>query len=128
MDYLKRSTIDPNHLPGRVIHNCVGQGNYPISSKKMTVCFAHYSADSGPMAPHNHAEETVVVLSSEKGYVRWGLGKDKLEHKQMLEAGDVMHFAELEWHVFGYDEGGFLDVLCMYGQVDKIRPEDIARK
>lgn len=37
-----------------------------------------------------------------------------------------MHFPELEWHVFGYDEGGFLDALCIYGQVTNIRPEEIS--
>lgn len=40
--------------------------------------------------------------------------------------GDIMHFPELEWHVFGYDEGGFLDALCIYGQVTNIRPEEIS--
>ena len=39
-----------------------------------------------------------------------------------------MHFPELEWHVFGYDEGGFLDALCIYGQVTNIRPEEIQRE
>lgn len=124
MDFLKRNSIEENHLPGRIIQNAVGKG-YVINSEKMTICFAHYSAESGPMEPHNHAEETVVVLSAEKSFVRWGTVKDNLEHKQALAAGDVMHFPELEWHVFGYDEGGSLDALCIYGQVDNIRPEEI---
>ena len=38
-----------------------------------------------------------------------------------------MHCKEWEWHVFGYEEGGYLDALCIYGQVDNIRPEDILK-
>ena len=60
----------------------MGKGDYPVSSEKMTVCFAHY---------------------------------------------DVMHFQELEWHVFGYEDGGYLGALCIYGQVDNMRPEDILK-
>ena len=37
-------------------------------------------------------------------------------------------FPELEWHVFGYDEGGFLEALCIYGQVTNIRPEEIQKE
>ena len=36
-----------------------------------------------------------------------------------------MHFPPLEWHVFGYKDGGYLDALCIYGQVTNIRPEEI---
>lgn len=45
-----------------------------------------------------------------------------------MNKGDLMHFPELEWHVFGYDEGGFLDALCIYGQVTNIRPEEIQKE
>ena len=130
MDYLKREQIKQDHLPGRVIQNAVGSAQkcYPVPSTKMTICFAHYSAESGPMEPHNHAEETVVVLSARDSFVQWGDSKGNLPHKQMLNSGDVMHFAELEWHVFGYNEGGSLDALCIYGQVDNIRPEEIDNK
>ncbi|MBE6907378.1 MAG: hypothetical protein E7476_14005 [Ruminococcaceae bacterium] len=126
MDFLQRSAVNKSCLPGRVIQNVVGK-QYPIESGKMTVCFAHYSAESGPMEPHNHAEETVVVLSAENSYVLWGSSKDCLEHKQVLQTDDVMHFAELEWHVFRYEKGGHLDALCIYGQVDNIRPEEIQK-
>ena len=42
-----------------------------------------------------------------------------------LHEGDLMHIPPLEWHVFGYKEGGYLDALCIYGQVTNIRPEEI---
>ena len=47
------------------------------------------------------------------------------EHEVRLA---LMHFPELEWHVFGYEAGGFLDALCIYGQVTNIRPEEILQK
>ena len=37
----------------------------------------------------------------------------------------MAHFDELEWHVFEYDKGGSLTIIVIYGQVDKIRPEEI---
>lgn len=129
MELLRRNERIKKYLPGRIIENAVGKGqDYPIKSEKMTICFAHYSEESGPMEPHNHAEETVVVLAGEKCYVKCGPSKDKMSEKHMLIAGDVMHFPELQWHVFGYEEGGFLDALCIYGQVDNIRPEDIVKQ
>lgn len=124
MDYVKRDQIAQQHLPGRVVQNAVGR-NSAVASEKMTVSFCHYSAQSGPMQPHNHAEESVVVLACKDAYVRYGSGPDTLEHQVELEQGDLMHFPPLEWHVFGYREGGFLDALCIYGQVTNIRPEEI---
>ena len=42
-----------------------------------------------------------------------------------LQKGDLLNFPPLEWHVFRYREGGYLDALCIYGQVTNIRPEEI---
>jgi len=127
MDFVKRDDVLRNPLPGRVVQNAVGR-NSAVASEKMTLSFCYYSAESGPMAPHNHAEESVVVLSCRDAYVRWGSGPDSLEHTVRLQEGDVMHFPPLEWHVFGYDEGGYLDALCIYGQVTNIRPEEILQE
>lgn len=127
MDFVARNEITRNELPGRVVQNAVGQ-NSAVSSQKMTVSFCRYSAESGPMAPHNHAEESVVVLDCRDAFVRWGSGPDNLDHTVYLHPGDLMHFPELEWHVFGYEEGGFLDALCIYGQVTNIRPEEILQE
>ena len=127
MEFVQRADIKRNKLPGRVVQNAVGRES-AVASEKMTVSFCRYSEESGPMAPHNHAEETVVELDGRGAYVRWGSGPDSLEHTAMLHPGDVMHFPELEWHVFGYEEKGFLDALCIYGQVTNIRPEEITGK
>lgn len=127
MEYLKRNAVKKNELPGRVVQNAVGH-NSALLSEKMTISYCHYSEESGPMAPHRHAEECVVVLDCKDAYVKYGSAEDSLEHKVMLETGDLMHFPEMEWHVFGYDEGGFLDALCIYGQVTNIRPEEIEGK
>lgn len=124
MDFVKRSQIPANPLPGRVVQNAVGR-NSAVASEKMTVSFCRYSAESGPMAPHNHAEESVVVLACRDAYVRYGADPEHLDRQVDLEPGDLMHFPPLEWHVFGYGKGGFLDALCIYGQVTNIRPEEI---
>lgn len=124
MEFLKRDDIRCNCLPGRVVQNAVGH-NSALISEKMTISYCHYDASSGPMEPHQHAEESVVVLACSKAYVRYGNGKERLEHMQSLAPGDLMHFPEMEWHVFGYEAGGWLDALCIYGQVTNIRPEEI---
>ena len=126
MEYLSRDRIPENRLPGRIVQNAVGR-NSSLASEKMTVSFCRYSAESGPMAPHNHAEESVVVLSCRDAWVEWGGEPDSLLCRQELKPGDLLHFPPLEWHVFRYSEGGYLDALCIYGQVTNIRPEEIAQ-
>lgn len=63
MDFVKRVDIKHNDLPGRSVQNAVGR-NSAVASEKMTVSFCRYNAEYGPMAPHNHAEESVVVLTA----------------------------------------------------------------
>ena len=124
MDYRMRNDLNRQVLPGRIIENVVGV-NGPIGSERMTVGFATYSAEAGRMEPHNHAEETIYVGSSDRGWVRYGGRPEALQHKLALEAGMVLHFDALEWHVFEYDEGGSVEIVFIYGQVDNIRPEEI---
>jgi hypothetical protein len=124
MEFIQREELVVEKLPGRKIQKAVGKAS-AVSSRQMTVGFATYSAESGPMEPHHHAEETVVVLDCEKGWVRWGASKDNLTERHMLQKGSIMHFDELEWHVFEYETGGFVDITFIYGQVDNIRPEEI---
>lgn len=127
MRVVEREDIKKDMLPGRIIVKAVGKDS-AIVSQKMTVCYATYSAVSGPMEPHNHAEETVVILDCKNGWVRRGPSKDNLNEKYMLQKDTVMYFDELEWHVFEYGEDGYIDALCIYGQVDNIRPEEILQK
>jgi hypothetical protein len=111
-------------LPGRIITKAVGKGS-PCESGRMTVGYADYCEEAGPMEPHNHAEETVYIIRSVKGYIRYGDAKDNLGARILLKAGMLIHFAPLEWHVFEYDKGGRVEIIFIYGQVDHIRPEEI---
>lgn len=124
MTYFKRDDLERIMLPGRVIQTAVGKDGFS-SSQQMTVGFAHYSAESGPMEPHHHAEEVIYVIDAQDGWVRSGPDKDELGSPVPLEAGMILHIPPLEWHVFEYDGGGYLDLVFIYGQVDHIRPEDM---
>ena len=124
MKFVEKADIPTKQLPARVLQNAVGV-DASIPSSKMSVGFARYSAESGPMEPHRHAEETVIVLESVSGRVRYGSAPDNLEHHVKLEKDMVLHFDELEWHVFEYEEGGEIEIIFIYGQVDNIRPEQI---
>ena len=124
MEQIKRSALKSEFLPGRIIQKVSGLGS-PFQSQKMTMGFATYCAECGPMQPHHHAEELIYVVSSDRGYVRYGDAEDQLGERVPLEAGMTLHFPELEWHVFEYDEGGQVDVIFFYGQIDNIRPEEI---
>ena len=124
MKILARESLEPILLPGRTIQKVVGKDGPSVSSK-MTMGFAHYSAESGPMDPHQHAEEIVYILNAKDGYLRYGPSQVDLPEKLKLRAGMTLHVPELEWHVFEYGEGGFVDIIFIYGQVDNIRPEEI---
>jgi mannose-6-phosphate isomerase-like protein (cupin superfamily) len=123
MVILEKEKLEQVMLPGRVIAKAVGAGS-ASESARMTVGFADYHAAAGPMEPHNHAEETVYVICSDRGYVRFGDEKDRLGGRIPLRAGMLLHIPAWEWHVFEYDEGGRVEILFIYGQADDIRPEE----
>ena len=125
MDLIRREQVPTQRLPGRVIQSVLGKGAH-VPSARMTVGFARYAAESGPMQPHQHAEETLFVIATRDGWVRFGDDPARLGAEVPLETGMVLHFPELEWHQFGFRGDGFVDVLFCYGQVDYIRPEDIS--
>ena len=128
MDILKRTDLDRVKLAGRTLQKAVGgPGEGQVTSTRMTVGFARYSDESGPMEPHHHAEETIYVVDARDGYIRVGAAADRLGDRVQLEAGMILHFPELEWHVFEWGEGGYVDALFIYGQVDNIRPDQINR-
>jgi hypothetical protein len=78
------------------------------------------------MEPHHHAEEVVYIIDARDGWMRYGPGKEQLGERVPLHAGMVLHIPSLEWHVFGYEAGGYVDIAFIYGQVDQIRPEEMA--
>jgi Cupin domain len=121
---IRRAQVPAQPLPGRVIQSVLGKDAH-VPSAKMTIGFARYSAESGPMEPHQHAEETLYVVAARDGWVRCGDDPARLGAEVALEAGMVLHFPELEWHQFGFRGDGFVDALFCYGQVDHIRPEEI---
>jgi hypothetical protein len=124
MKCFRRDELKKTRLPGRVIQKAIGKDSFSESGK-MTVGFAHYSAESGAMEPHHHAEESLYVVDVKDGWVRFGPEKDRLGDPVPLEPGMVLHSPALEWHVFEFDEGGYVDLVFIYGQVDQIRPEEM---
>lgn len=123
MKIVERNSLEILPLPGRLIQKAVGADSF-IVTDAMTVGFARYCPEAGPMEPHRHAEETVVVLDARNAFVRRGDAKDHLDARVPLLPHAVMHFAQDEWHVFEYDGNGFLDILFIYGSTDNIRPEE----
>ena len=126
MQLIRREDLEQVHLPGRVIQKVVGKDGFSRSTR-MTVGFARHSGGSGH-EPHHHAEELVYIISSRDGWVRYGPSPDRLGSPLALEAGMILHFPELEWHVFNLGKDGHVDALFFYGQVENIRPEDATKK
>ena len=124
MKLINKVDLHKEKLPGRMIQKAVGKGAYS-ESKKMTMGFGRYSEESGPMEPHHHAEEIIYVIAANDAWVRYGDSTQSLTTKETLEEGMILHFPPLEWHVFEYGTGGFLEIIFFYGQVDKIRPEEM---
>ena len=126
MQYIQREALQKHNFPGRIIQKAVGRDGFS-SSEKMTMGFARFSRESGSAPPHQHAEEICYILGARKAIVRYGTGEEKLYNKVVLEPGMVLHISELEWHVFEYEDDGYLDIIFFYGQVDNIRPEEMQR-
>jgi hypothetical protein len=125
METARRADVPTVRLPGRDIQRIVGR-DATLASGRMTVGTARYSDAAGPMDPHQHAEETIFVLDARDAWTRYGPSPDDLPTRIDLEPGLTLHIPELEWHVFEWGPGGFAEVIVIYGQVDNIRPEDIA--
>ncbi len=123
MNIIQRDQIPITQLPGRKIQTVAGKDAFSPSAK-MTMGFAHYSDESGPMQPHQHAEEIVYVLDAQDGWVEKGDDPARLSEPIPIQAGLTLHIPPLEWHVFRWEPGGRLDILFFYGQVDHIRPEE----
>lgn len=123
MKIFQKDELPIDALKGRGIIRVVGKDS-ASDSKAMTVGYALYSDEYGEMEPHHHAEETVVVTSSDKGYVEYGGEPDHLLHRAELKTGTVLHIPPNEWHVFKYGEGGHVEIVFIYGGTDNVRPED----
>lgn len=121
MELVKREDVKKKPLPGRMLQLVVGKEDAVSHSDVMTMGFAHYSAESGPMEPHRHVEEIVYILDAEEGWTRYGgFGDepDELGEKVSLEEGMILHYPGDEWHVFGFEEGGHVDIIFFYAQPD----------
>ena len=123
MTVINRSDLEMVQLQGRQIQKAVGRGAFSCS-EKMTVGYARYAREYGAMSGHQHAEETLLILDASRGRIRFGPTQATLDEVVNVEPGMVLHIPEGEWHVFEYDEDGFVEVLFIYGQVDNIRPEE----
>ena len=99
MDLIKREDLKKEILPGRIIQKAIGKDAFSKSAR-MTMGFATYSEQSGPMAPHHHAEETIYVISASDAWVCYGPEENALNTRVDLKAGMTLHFPPLEWHVF----------------------------
>ena len=123
MEYHIAGGLEITALPGRGIRKCVGLDG-AIKSDQMSFGRTLFSPQYGAMEPHCHAEETIYVLDTIGGRVRFGATKDCADGNVMLKADMVLHFAPMEWHVFEFDDNeGYSDILFFYAQVDNLRPE-----
>jgi hypothetical protein len=123
MKVITRNEVPVTSLLGRDLNKAIGKECFD-ASRKMTVGWAHYSKKSGVMEPHQHAEELLYILDAKNAWIRFGPAKDKLGERVAFVPGTMIHFPEMEWHVFEYAEDGYADLIFFYGQVDNIRPED----
>lgn len=121
--YVNKNEVEIEALPGRGLLRIIGK-NSCFDSSVMSVGYALYSEEYGVMEPHNHAEETVIITRVKDGYVSWGEHANNLTHSLKLEAGMVLHIPEKEWHVFTYDQGGYVEIIFIYGNSENLRPED----
>jgi hypothetical protein len=121
MNTVERKDVEKKPLPGRVLQLVTGQEGAVSHSDTITMGFAHYSAESGPMSPHHHVEEIVYILESKDGWIRHGGFGDEpneLGDPLPLVEGMTLHIPENEWHVFEFEEGGHVDIIFFYSHPD----------
>ncbi len=121
MKLVERKEVKKKSLPGRILQLVTGQEDAVSLSDLITMGFARYSVESGPMDPHRHVEEVVYILESINGWVRHGGFGDEpneLGDPVPLEKGVTLHFPENEWHVFEFAEGGHVDIIFFYAHPD----------
>jgi hypothetical protein len=123
MEYINRKDIRIDPLPGRGLIRAVGKQSH-FESTNMTVGWAIYNSEYGIMEPHHHAEETVIITKVKDGWISWGKTPKNLSQKVKLEEGMILHIPENEWHVFTYDDGGYVEIIFIYGSTSNLRPED----
>jgi len=124
MNILKKTDIKTVVLPGCCVHRAIGN-NAMLSSNAMSLGWAKFVGEYGPMEPHHHAEDGMVVVDSKNSYIRFGPAKDQLGERIPLEKDMVLQMPAGEWHVFEYDEGGYVEILYFYGQPDNTVPVQI---
>lgn len=124
MKFLYDDKLESVMLPGRTVREAIGKKG-PVLTTAMRVCICEYSEASGPMEAHRHIEEACYVSKSDRAWVRYGSTKDCTEGKVMLTPGMLIHFPDWEWHVFEYEDGGMLELICFYGSTeDRVPPTE----
>jgi quercetin dioxygenase-like cupin family protein len=113
MKHFLRDDVQRDALPGRVRQVALGRVAH-ARSENMTIGFARISADAGPMEAHAHGEEGIYVLAAKDGWVKWGPEEDQLTERLDLAAGMVLQAPAGEWHLFGCEDGGFIDTLFVF--------------
>jgi hypothetical protein len=58
------------------------------------------------------------MIGAKDVWVRYGESPQSLTTQETLKEGMILHFPALEWHVFEYCAGGYVDIIFLYGQVD----------
>ncbi len=110
-----RNEIPKAALPGRLIQRAVGPDSFS-ASPDLTIGFAHYSVESGPMEPHKHTEEVIYVIDCHDGWTEYGPEKGSLSGRLNLAPGMILHIPEGEGHAIRYVDGGFVDILFSYAK------------
>ena len=67
MQVIEKDKLEELKLPGRIIQKAVGKDAFQ-KSNKMTLGFARYSKESGPMATHHHADKIRPVEIDDQKY------------------------------------------------------------
>jgi mannose-6-phosphate isomerase-like protein (cupin superfamily) len=122
MKMIEKEQAVIKHCKARTIYGMIEDGGV-IKSDQMTMGIARFDKNLGPMNPHAHAEEGMYVIDCANAYIRCGSSADTLGERELIKPGMIIFVPEGQWHVFEFEDGGFLDtVFCLpVGSID--RPE-----
>ena len=112
---------------GSAITPALAKSSVPVELLGIQDCFGRSTHDH-EILMESYGLTAGAVAAADRAYVRFGPEKNHLGERIPLVPNTALHFPPLEWHVFEYDQGGFLEILYFYGQVDNIRTEEITAK
>lgn len=119
MNFYSKNEAVVQHRKGRTVYAVFEEAG-KLCSENLVMGFARFDS---AMDPHQHVEECMYVVDCYQAYARCGESKDTLGERHAIQPGMFMWADQDEWHVFEFEDGGFMDIIFCLPRQSFVRPE-----